>query len=478
MKPIKGPKLFLFFGIGAAVLAFVAAALLVNIFERKQESLKPYRSIVEITPETDDPAIWGQNFPDQYATYLRTVDSERTKYGGSEAIPRMPSSKDPRTHLARSKIEEDTRLKTIWAGYAFSQDFREERGHAYMFSDQLYTDRQKVVKQPGTCINCHASTVTAMRRLGGGDLVKGFHKLNLMPYSDAAKELKHPVACIDCHAPSSMRLTITRPAFMEGIKGYMASKGIKDFDVNRDASPQQMRTFVCAQCHVEYYFKGTEKTLTYPWSKGVKADEILAYYDESKFKDWLHSETGAPALKAQHPEYEMYEQGVHAKSGVSCTDCHMPYQRVGAAKITNHHVQSPLLNLRQACLTCHKFSETEMRARVETIQDRHTFLRNLAMDAVVDLIDDLKLAGARGPNPPWERARLEALGQKLPEWKDPFEQNAAIQKARDYQRKAQFLLDFAEAENSTGFHAPQEGARILGLSIDYARKGQKELRKK
>ena len=48
--------------------------------------------------------------------------------------------------------------------------------------------------------------------------------------------------------------------------------------------------------------------------------------------------------------------------------------------------------------------------------------------------------------------------------------------AQNFQRKAQFYLDFVEAENSTGFHAPQEAVRILGESIDFSRKGQIALR--
>jgi len=47
-----------------------------------------------------------------------------------------------------------------------------------------------------------------------------------------------------------------------------------------------------------------------------------------------------------------------------------------------------------------------------------------------------------------------------------------IARARDYQKRAQFLADFIEAENSMGFHADQEAARILARSIDYARRGQ------
>ena len=144
--------------VGAAVLAtIVGVALLMNIFERKQEARNPFYRVVELTDDTEDPAVWGKNFPLQYDDYKRTVDQVRTRYGGSEAEPRTPTKADPRLVVAQSKIEEDPRLKVMWAGYAFAKDFREERGHAYMLDDQTYTERQQVVKQPGTCIQCHAS---------------------------------------------------------------------------------------------------------------------------------------------------------------------------------------------------------------------------------------------------------------------------------------------------------------------------------
>ena len=154
-----------------------------------------------------------------------------------------------------------------------------------------------------------------------------------------------------------MQLRVTRPGFIEGIRALKASEGVKDYDVNTMATRQEMRSFVCGQCHVEYYFKGDEKRLTYPWAKGLKVDQIADYYDEIGFKDWVHAETGAPVLKAQHPEFEMWNQGIHARSGVACADCHMPYTRVGALKISDHHVRSPLLNINSACQTCHKWPE-------------------------------------------------------------------------------------------------------------------------
>lgn len=456
-EPKKKPRayglkvliLVAFLAFGATILG---VALLTNIIERKNEARNPFFRVVELTDDTVDPAIWGKNFPLQYDGYKRTVDQTRTRYGGSEALAHSPTDADPRLYTAQSRLQEDPRLKTMWDGYAFAHDFREERGHAYMLEDQEFTERQHVVKQPGSCINCHASAYTAYKKLGGGDIMKGFQELNKMPYFEARKEITHPVACIDCHDPLTMQLRVTRPAFMEGIKAYKASQGIQNFDVNTQATRQEMRTYVCGQCHVEYYFKGPEKQLTYPWDKGLKVENIVAYYDEVQHKDWVHARTGANVLKAQHPEFEMFNQGIHARAGVACADCHMPYKREGAMKISDHHVQSPLLNINQACQTCHKASEDELKFRAETIQTRTFNLRNIAMDALMQLINDIQNAKNAGKT------------------------DQELAQARDFQRKAQFYLDFVEAENSMGFHAPEEAARILGESINFTRLGQMSLR--
>ena len=435
----------------AAIAAAAVTALLVNIFQRQQEAREPFHRVVELTEDITDPEVWGQNFPIQYDSYRRTVDQQRTRYGGSEAVPRTPTQADPRSIVAQSRLEEDPRLKTMWAGYAFSKDFREERGHAYMLDDQTFTERQAVTQQPGTCMHCHASVYGPYRKLGGGDLIRGFEAMNQMKYQDARKLVTHPVACIDCHDPRTMQLRVTRPGFLEGIQKVKAAQGVANYDVNRDATRQEMRAFVCGQCHVEYYFKGPEKRLTYPWDKGLKADEILAYYEENGFKDWTHAESGAPTLKAQHPEFEMWNQGIHARSGVACADCHMPYQRVGAMKVTDHHVQSPLLNVNKACQTCHRWSEDELKTRVYTIQDRTQQVRNVAMDALLALIADIKSAQQRGAAEP------------------------QLATSRNHHRRAQFLLDFIEAENSMGFHADQEAIRVLSLSLDESRRGQAAL---
>jgi nitrite reductase (cytochrome c-552) len=441
---------------GAAAAALVAsagtAALLVNIFEHKQEGRNPFFRVVELTDDTEDPAIWGKNFPLQYDGYKRTVDMVRTRFGGSEAIPHQPNADDPRQITSESRLIEDPRLIAMWSGYAFAKDFREERGHAYMLEDQIYTERQHAAKQPGTCLHCHGSVYVPYKKAGNGDLIKGFEKLNPMPYAEARKLVTHPVSCIDCHDSQTMALRVTRPGFMEGIKALKASQGIQNYDVNAMATRQEMRSYVCGQCHVEYYFKGPEKRLTYPWAKGTKVEQIQAYYDEVGHKDWIHAESGAPVLKAQHPEFEMWSQGVHARSGVACADCHMPYKREGATKISDHHVRSPLLNINAACQSCHHFPEEELKARVETIQERTYNERNRAMDALLALISDLKAAKEAGAT------------------------DEQLAKPRQFQRLGQFRLDFVEAENSMGFHAPQEAMRILAESVDYSRQGQLAVR--
>jgi len=438
--------------LGAAFVTVGIAALLANIFQRRQEARSPFYLVVALNDTIDDPAVWGKNFPLQYDDYRRTVDQVRTRYGGSEGEPHTPSGADPRSVLAQSRLQEDPRLKDLWAGYAFAQDFREERGHAYMLEDQEFTERQRVAPQPGTCLHCHASVYVPYRRAGDGDLIRGFERLNAMPYAEARRLVRHPVSCIDCHDPGTMQLRVTRPGFIEGIRMLRASQGTSGYDVNADASRQEMRTYVCGQCHVEYYFSGAGKRLVYPWGKGLTADSILAYHDSTGHSDWTHAISGAPVLKAQHPEFELYNQGIHARSGVACADCHMPYKREGAMKISDHHVRSPMLNVNRACQTCHRWSEEELTARVATIQDRTFEMRNMAIDAVLQLAREIAEEVARDSTP------------------------AAIALARDYHRKALFFADFIEAENSMGFHADQEAARILARSIDYSRRGQMALR--
>jgi nitrite reductase (cytochrome c-552) len=478
MKTSAG--LFIAIALVAAAATAGVMALFFNVSERQTEAKVSNFNIVPLTETTVDPAEWGKNFPRQYDAYLRTAEKYGTRFGGggSEALP-------------NSRLVADPRLTEIFAGYAFAIDFNQRRGHAYMLDDQRQTRRVTTKPQPGACLHCHASNTVMYReegiKLGApgtidepfasadarAQLMKGFEAVGKLPYAEATALVKHPVACIDCHDPAGMGLRVTKPGFLVGIVALATSdapvphlpsiekwrKGDRavPYDANRDASRQELRSMVCGQCHVEYYC-GPKMTLFFPWSKGLKVEQIEATYasttfpDGGAFYDWKHATTGAEVLKAQHPEFEMWSQGIHARAGVSCADCHMPYIREGAMKVSSHHVRSPLLDVSRSCQTCHRFSEAELLERVAIIQDRTKALMDRAEDALVQLIAETGAAKTGG----------------LPEER--------LAEVYGLQRKAQWRVDFVNAENSMGFHAPQEAGRILAEAIDYSRQGQLALR--
>jgi nitrite reductase (cytochrome c-552) len=241
------------------------------------------------------------------------------------------------------------------------------------------------------------------------------------------------------------------------IERWRQTKRDRPYDPNVDASRQELRSFVCGQCHVECYC-GPKMTLFFPWKEGLKVEQIEHTYDTTKFDDghrfydWQHAETGTEVLKAQHPEFELWSQGVHARSGVACADCHMPYVREGAMKISDHWVRSPLLQVNRACQVCHPYEESEIKARVDTIQARTQALLQRAASANMDMLDAIVAAKKAGASP------------------------ESLKESRELQRKAQWRLDFVAAENSMGFHAPAEAARILAESIDFARQAERAAR--
>ena len=421
-KPSRTRRIATYVGIFvvAALLTAAVAAVLVSIDNRKQEASAYPAKVVEISDTELDPAVWGAHFPYQYDTFVKTEENYgQTPYGGSEPY---------------SKLEKYPAMVRLWAGYAFSKDHNEERGHYYALTDQQNTERVKLVDQPGACLNCHAAEVPQLIE------EMGWEEFNHTPFNDLKDQVHLGTSCADCHDPDTMALRITRPAFVNA----MEANGV---DLSQ-ATRQEMRTYVCAQCHVEYYFKGDNKVLTFPWSKGFKADDIEAHYDEYGFKDWTHAETGAPMIKIQHPEFETWNTGIHGRSGVACADCHMPYMREGSVKVSDHWLRSPLDNLENACTKCHAIPVEELEERVLTIQNTTAGLLRRSEDAIVGAIDAIVAAQAAG-----------ATDEQLTE-------------VRQLHRAASLRWDFVSSENSTGFHSPQEAARLLGESIDMARQAE------
>jgi nitrite reductase (cytochrome c-552) len=518
-----------------AVVALVVAvatagvtALLINIFERKQEAKEPFLKVVQVTEDDVDAAKWGANWPREYDGYQRTSEPSHTKYGGGLV--------GPEGTLPPEKAERDPWLKRVFAGYLFAVDYRDRRGHGFMLQDQEITKRNVPAarKQSGNCLHCHSSIMPLYRKLGrealpGGtpaeQVQAGLAKVGEMDYWDAHDLLGkttggkvHPVSCVDCHDAKTMELRVTRPGFLAGIQRLAASSTPvphlpsverwrtgdrkKPYDPNVDGTRQEMRSFVCGQCHVEYYC-GKGMTLFFPWNEGLKVEQIEHYYDGlqvkgHRFKDWVHAETGVDVLKAQHPEFEVWSQGIHARSGVACADCHMPYKREGALKVSEHWVRSPLLMVNRSCETCHPYGEGELKARVEAIQDRHFALLSRAGQAATRMLDGIVAvrrqyeaahaaeAQARARETAAQKPDFAALpaadqqkaveaelpAAQLAVWQAALEKDPALHALAELQRGAQWRLDFVAAENSMGFHAPQELARILGESIDMSREAE------
>lgn len=497
----------------AVVATVIVTFVLVTMFQHKQAERTPFVRVAEVSEISTDPRPWGENWPMQFDGWKSTAGDRF--YGGSSA-------------LTESKLEEQPWLKRLYAGYAFSLDYREARGHAYMLYDQGVTERVTKKPQAGACLHCHASTTVLYRKVGleaMGEpadeaalasefnmpaVVRGFEELSQKPYGEVLAMLRsvpdgtpdfgepvfpmapeggftgemagmpvdaahtgggaaHPVTCIDCHDPGTMGIRVTRPGFVRGIAAlaegdapvphlpsieqWRRGDRARPYDPNRDASRQEMRSFACAQCHVEYYC-ANKTTLTFPWANGLRMEDAERFWDEmafpdgTEFYDYVHGETGAKVYKVQHPEFELWSQGVHAQSGVSCADCHMPYQRVGAMKVSSHNVRSPLESLNSSCQQCHNIDESELRARIRNIQDKTVAMTERAAGAMTDMLDAILEAKASG-------ATDEQLAQ-----------------AYDYQRKAMWRLDYISSENSRGFHADQEAMRILAESIDYSRQAE------
>ncbi len=217
------PWIALAFIAGLLIMAAVAY-MLTSIQTRKSEAVEFPLKVVSIAANELDPAVWGKNFPREYDTFMQTKDDTiETPYGGSKPIDK----------LAKYPI-----LKRVWAGYAFSVEYNKARGHYYALEDQKKTKRQDFVKQPGACANCHAAEAPQLIEQ------MGWEKFSITPYKEISSTLHIASSCADCHDPDTMELRITRPAF----KNAMAERGI---DLSK-ATRQEMRTYVCAQCHVEY----------------------------------------------------------------------------------------------------------------------------------------------------------------------------------------------------------------------------------
>ena len=208
---------------------------------------------------------------------------------------------------------------------------------------------------------------------------------------------------------------------------------------------------------MEYYFEQTDDHkgwVKFPWDMGVTVDEMEAYYDSIQFTDWTHSLSKAPMLKAQHPGYETWMQGVHGKNNVSCTDCHMPkVKNEQGRRFTDHKVGNPFDRFDETCGTCHEQSKEFIE---DLIAERQAKVKALKLTAEKQLV----------------KAHFEAQAA----WKAGATKSEMKQILQDI-RHAQWRWDYAIASHGVAAHAPDEALRVLGTSIDKSANARVQLAK-
>lgn len=413
--PKKGGLLgFVVFGV-CAIALFLLGMLATSVMERRGEAVQARLQLMKPIKDFEaDNAVWGENFPREYASWEATRLGDGRDEEGS-----------------RSYLEENPSLVVMFAGFSFSKEYNKPRGHYWAVEDVTQTKRLDLEKTPATCWTCKSPDVPRVMNRDGVD------KYYASKFKDYMGEIRNPIGCGDCHNNKTMALRISRPALKEAYK----SMG-KDVE---KASEQEMRSLVCAQCHVSYYFadKKTNK-LVFPWKDGLTADDFDKYYERVGFSDWTHPISGAKMIKMRHPDFEVYEQGIHAYRGVSCADCHMPYKAEGGIKYTDHMIRKPSDNVANSCQVCHRWSEDKVKTRIRSIQTKHKEMLKNAGDALtaahIEIGDAVRLGAAD--------AELEGVRHTI--------------------RRAQMYWDYVAANNGNGFHAPQECARVLDRSLSLA----------
>ncbi len=419
-----------------AIVGMLFMALSIQGHKAEQKALQAVaiNTLADIKPGESRSSEWGKYYPRQYDSYRQTRESDDIK----------------------DLLKDNPSLVVLWAGYGFAKDYNAPRGHYYIVEDNINTLRTGAPKDaktgpmPTACFTCKSADVPRyMEEKSELDFFTG-------KWARLGSEIVNPVGCADCHDHKTMALKLTRP--------YLARAMDKEGSLPyAEATHQDKRSLVCAQCHSEYYFKKTEwtdpegnkqvaKVVTFPWDNGFTVEDMEAYYDEREFKDWTHKISKTPMLKAQHPGYEIFITGAHGLNKVGCADCHMPYMREGGVKYSSHKVGSPLNNMGNTCMVCHRGTEKQLRETVERKLARKNELNATATDVIA-------------------KAHLEA-GKAWELGATEDEMKAALQDIRH----AQWRWDYSIASHGSFFHAPEETLRILGSAINKGHEARLKLR--
>jgi nitrite reductase (cytochrome c-552) len=395
-----------------------------------------------------DPAVWGQAYPAEYDSWLKS----------KEPNPAVGSKyrKGWTGNGKFDKLSEYPYMALLFNGWGFGVEYNEIRGHWYMLIDQLEIDPSRL-KAGGACLTCKTPFAPTLKQEMGVNYFKD-------PYLDVHAKIppkfqRMGVMCIDCHDNKTMDLKFSRWTLVNALKAMQ-------FDPAA-ATRQEKRSLVCAQCHVTYIVKKDPEMKSidvfFPW-QGSKFGDISieniikVIKSDPAYLEWKQNVTGFKLGFTRHPEYEVYSRNsVHWQANVSCADCHMQYQRVGVNKISSHNVGSPLWQGMVSCQQCHAESADWLRAQVIAIQDRTTSLLNRAGYATAIAAKLFEAAN-----------KAQADGKKIDQ--------DLYGKAQDFYTEAFYRINYIGAENSAGFHNPTEAARICGDCVAFAEKSAALLR--
>ncbi|MDR0467766.1 MAG: ammonia-forming cytochrome c nitrite reductase [Campylobacteraceae bacterium] len=422
-----------------SLVAIVSMSLLANSINKKEserQAINKGREVLEPAKSSN----WQKYYPRQYDSWKKTKNSIDLE----DMLDKWPQ------------------LVIVWAGYPFSKDYNAPRGHYYAVQDNINSLRPASPKNatdgplPSACWTCKSTDVVRiMEEQGDIEYYTG-------KWAKYGADMVNQIGCYDCHDPKTAQLHMKRDYVNKGL----VAAGLPNFDTS---THQEKRNLVCAQCHSEYHFMATNypdpakpeanKTamvVTLPWNYGLDEKGMEKYYNDPKifakpFADYTNSISKTPIVKAQHPDYELYKTGIHGKKGVSCADCHMPYTLEGATKFSDHQVGNPLDTMDRSCMTCHRESESKLKAIVKEKYDRKEVLFNTSVTNIAKAHLEAKKA--------WEVGASES--EMAPVLADI--------------RSAQWKWDYIVASHGGFFHAPEESLKVLADSNELAQSARLKL---
>lgn len=383
-----------------------------------------------------DPAVWGKEYPEQYATWLQ---SSNERPAGKSAYKRGFDG-----GVMFDKLSEYPFMPLLFKGWGFGIDYNEPRGHAYMLIDQAEADPSRV-KAGGACLTCKSPYAQDLQAENKDALFAATYADAVAMIPSAHRELG--ATCIDCHNNETAELQTRRWT----VDAALADIGL----TTADLSSTQERLMVCGQCHATYSVMkkdGASVDVDFPWEGGtwggITVEDIIANLEEQPARlEWTQQVTGFKLGFIRHPDIEFFSAGSpHWQMGATCADCHMIEEKVGTKTVTNHDVMSPLKRDMKPCQRCHVQTADELRAMVIAIQDANLAALNTAGYKTATVAKLIEKANA-------------SLETSATDVKPRYDEAAA------HYRQALYRVGYMGAENSVGFHNPAEGQRILSDAI-------------